>query len=103
MKRLINPPGRAFLVVALVIAAGGFSILTIAQDSYEDLAAALAAIQSSPPTPASELPESGTFHSSQHSFDWPPFPGNVHELPAWPLGDGFFLLDDADFESDLDK
>lgn len=98
MRPINHPFGRAFLLAAFVVAIGFFSALTIAQGTDSELELALEAIQSTPPTPASQLPEGGTFHSAQHPFDWPPFPGNVHELPAWPLGDGFFLLDDAQLD-----
>ncbi len=48
--------------------------------------------------PASQLPGGGTLFSAQHPFDWPPLPGNVYALPAWPLGEGVFLLDDTQLD-----
>ncbi len=48
--------------------------------------------------PASQLPGGGTLYSAQHPFDWPPLPGNVYALPAWPLGEGIFLLDDTQID-----
>jgi hypothetical protein len=98
MKPIHKPLSKAFVLVALAVAGFTFCTLTSAQQSETDLEAALEAIQSTPPTPASQLPEGGTFYSAQHPFDWPPLPGNVHELPAWALGDGIFLLDDADMD-----
>jgi hypothetical protein len=37
----------------------------------------------------------GNFYSAQNP-NWPPLPGNVWELSAWDLGDGFYLLNDLD-------
>lgn len=64
-----------------------------------DLQVMLEVIESVPPVPASQLPASGTFWSAQHSpasaTSWPPLPGNIFGLSAWPLGDGIYLLDDT--------
>ncbi|MCX6896029.1 MAG: hypothetical protein NTZ16_11130 [Verrucomicrobia bacterium] len=44
--------------------------------------------------PAEAVPFSGNFYSLQHT-NWPPLPGNMHQLPCWFLGDNFFLIDDV--------
>ena len=88
--------GRITIIFALVGAITVSSIPVAAQDAELDLA--LEAIQSTPPIPPAYLPENGTYHSAQHPFDWPPFPANMHGLPAWDLGDGYFLLDDGLFD-----
>ena len=56
------------------------------------------ALEGTTPVPASELPDggaAGTYWSAQHANDWPPMPADVLGLPAWPLGDGVFVLDDT--------
>lgn len=57
------------------------------------------AVESTTPVPASELPDSGTFWSAQHSpaspTPWPPLAGDVLGLSAWPLGDGVYLFNDT--------
>ncbi len=67
-----------------------------------DLQVMLEVIESVPPVPASQLPESGTFWSAQHApggaTPWPPLPGNILGLNAWPLGDGIYLLDDTNVD-----
>jgi hypothetical protein len=63
-----------------------------------DLEVMLQAVEATMPVPAVQLPTSGNFYSAQHYNDWPPLPGNVLGLPAWPLGDGTFLLDDANLD-----
>jgi hypothetical protein len=64
-----------------------------------DLQVMLGVVEATTPVPASQLPDSGNFYSAQHSpasaEPWPPLPGNVLGLSAWPLGGGFFLLDDT--------
>jgi len=58
-------------------------------------------IETTTPVAASELPDGGTFWSAQHSpastSPWPPLPSSFG-LPAWPLGDGIFLLDDTNVD-----
>ena len=58
---------------------------------------ALQAVEATTPQPAESVPEFGTFYSAQFP-DWPPLPGNIHNLPVWDLGDGFYLLADLDFD-----
>jgi hypothetical protein len=56
--------------------------------------AALAALESAPPMPASELPEeTHGFYSVQHP-EWVPMPADVLGLNVWSLGDGLFAVDD---------
>jgi hypothetical protein len=88
--------GRIPIILALLGSLTVSSMPVVAQDLELELA--LEAIQSTPPMPPAYLPESGTYHSAQHPFDWPPFPANMHGLAAWDLGDGFFLLDDGLFD-----
>jgi Bacterial Ig domain len=67
-------------------------------DSASDWAVELQAIEQTTPIPASQLPDSGTFYSAQHSpvspEPWPPLPIGFLNAPAWPLGSGVFILDD---------
>ena len=58
-------------------------------------AAQLQAIEAQPTIPASTVPfrSPATFFSAQNPF-WPPFPGNVNDLPLWSVGDEVYLLDD---------
>ncbi len=64
----------------------------------------LEAIELTTPTPASSLPQAGTFWSAQHApgtpLAWPPLPGNIWGLDAWSLGDGVFLLNDTNLDYD---
>jgi hypothetical protein len=66
-----------------------------AQDATpSDFDVELQALEATTPIPASQLPESGTFWSAQHATDWPPLPSGFLNVPAWPLGDDVFVLDD---------
>ncbi len=102
MKELGCRLRRIFLVVAWLAVIGLCCPHTIAQDtnlnSPADFQAVLEGLQSTPPMPASQLPGGGTLYSAQHPFDWPPLPGNVYALPAWPLGEGIFLLADTQID-----
>jgi len=66
--------------------------------SLSDLDLMVEAVESTTPVPASELPYCGNYYSAQHYSDWPPLPGNVRGLPAWPLGNDVFLLDDTNVD-----
>jgi hypothetical protein len=70
----------------------------------DDTSVMLQAIEQVAPVPASSLPQSGTFWSAQHAPGspeaWPPLPANMWGLPAWPLGDGVFLLNDTNLDYD---
>jgi len=83
--------------VTVLITASVSPFLTSASSSLAEASAESATLQFTSPTPASQLSTIGTFYSAQHP-DWPPFPANVHDLPAWDLGNGCFLLADADFD-----
>jgi len=89
--------GRMCSPVTFLIAACVFSIMVGLLDLRAEDLAAPATLQFTSPTPASQLSTIGTFYSARHP-DWPPFPANVHDLPAWALGNGCFLLADADFD-----
>ncbi len=58
---------------------------------------ALSLIEATPPTPAADVPESGTFHSALNP-DMAPSPADVINVPAWSLGNGVWLLDDLDYD-----
>jgi uncharacterized Zn-binding protein involved in type VI secretion len=66
--------------------------------SMSDLEVELQALEQTTPIPASQLPDAGTFWSAQHSpvspEPWPPMPVGFLNVPAWPLGDNVFVLDD---------
>ena len=51
------------------------------------------AVEATPALPAESVPPVGNFYSANHP-EWPPLPGNIYGLAAWPVGDGFYLLDD---------
>ncbi|MGH7977058.1 MAG: hypothetical protein ACREC8_10390, partial [Limisphaerales bacterium] len=65
-----------------------------------DLQVELAALEQTTPIPASQLPDTGTFWSAQHSpvspEPWPPLPIGFLNASAWPLGGNVFILDDLD-------
>jgi hypothetical protein len=67
-------------------------------NSMSDAEVELKAIEMTTPIPASQLPDSGTLWSAQHSpvslEPWPPLPIGFLNVPAWPLGDDVFVLDD---------
>ena len=69
-----------------------------------DTATMIQAIEMVAPTPAESLPQGGTFWSAQHAPGtpnaWPPLPGNMWGLSAWPLGDGQYLLNDTNLDYD---
>jgi len=66
--------------------------------SVSDFEVELQALEQTVPIPASQLPDAGTFWSAQHSpvslEPWPPLPIGFLNVPAWPLGDNVFVLDD---------
>jgi hypothetical protein len=101
---------RRFLLGGLVLAV---SLLFIyAQESPADSTNELsdtevmlqAIMEAAPPVPAASVPEpTSPFHgffSAQHSEDWPPLPGNMFNFDVWLLGEGYYLLDDRDFDYD---
>jgi hypothetical protein len=62
-----------------------------------DFEVEIKALEMTTPMPASELPDSSEWHGfySVQNLDWPPLPADILGLPVWPLGDGFFALDDT--------
>ena len=62
--------------------------------SLSDVEVELKAIEATTPVAADALPFAGTFISAQHALDWPPLPGNIRNLPCWPLDTNLFLLSD---------
>jgi hypothetical protein len=64
--------------------------------SADNLAAMLVAVEATDPLPAAAAPAAGNFYSAAH-LNWPPMPGNVNQLPVWPLGGNCYLVDDRDF------
>ena len=75
----------------------GGAISTVDWNTASDLQVMLQAVEMMPEVSADSLPRSGTFYSAQHApgsaQPWPPLPSGFG-LPAWNLGDGFYLLDD---------
>jgi hypothetical protein len=73
------------------------TVSTVDWNTASDLQVMLQAVEMMPETSADSLPRSGTFYSAQHApgsaQPWPPLPSGFG-LPAWSLGDGFYLLDD---------
>lgn len=65
--------------------------------SADDMAVMLQAVEQTTPTPAESVPLGATLYSAQNP-KWPPYPGNINNLPAWNLGDNVFLMDDLDFD-----
>ncbi len=55
----------------------------------------LQAVEATTPVPAESAPRGGTFYSAQFP-NWPPLPGNIHNVPVWNLSNGSYLLDDLD-------
>lgn len=59
-----------------------------------ELAAQLETVEQLPTVAADAVPRGAcNFYSAQCPY-WPPLPGNIHGVPVWNMGDGFFLLDD---------
>lgn len=63
-------------------------------EATDDLSVMLQALERTTPLPASAAPVGGNFYTVQHGENWPPLPGDILNLPFWPLGDGFYVLDD---------
>jgi Bacterial Ig domain len=59
-----------------------------------DFQVELRALESTPPLPASALPKDVHGFYSVQNPKWPPLPGDVLNLPVWPLGDGTYAIDD---------
>ncbi|MGA2871880.1 MAG: hypothetical protein ABSF34_22305, partial [Verrucomicrobiota bacterium] len=72
--------------------------------NLSDLEVELRALETATPLAASNFPASGNFYSAQHApgsaTPWPPFPGNIFQLNAWPLDTNIFVLDDLNFDYD---
>ena len=70
--------------------------------NLSDLEVELRALELATPLAASNFPASGNFYSAQHApgsaTPWPPFPGNIFQLNAWPLDTNIFVLDDLNFD-----
>lgn len=94
----------AALTTCLANAQDSFSSINVSLEPATDEQVMLMAIEQTTPTPALSLPFSGTYWSAQHAPGtlnaWPPLPGNMWGLDAWPLGDGVFLLNDTNLDYD---
>ena len=70
--------------------------------NLSDLEVELKALELATPLAASNVPATGNFYSAQHApgsaTPWPPFPGNIFLLSAWPLDTNIFVLDDLNFD-----
>jgi len=101
MKLIKTILGGLFILGGFVVLSG----LLHAQESATDNVSALSdfetelmVLETTTPMPASQLPEdTHGFYSAQNP-DWPPLPGDVLELPIWPLGDGLYVLDDTNVD-----
>ena len=86
--------GLIFILPAQEAAAQDQSVQALA-----DLDVMLQALEATTPVPANSLPQTGNFWSAQHAPGsreaWPPLPGNMLGLEAWPLGNGVYLLNDT--------
>jgi hypothetical protein len=69
-----------------------------------DVEVMLQALESTSPLPATVITNGSNFYSAQHSpgseQEWPPLPADVLGLPVWPLGEGFYVLDDRTVDYD---
>ena len=102
--------GRIILCGAALVASFYFvhaqEIATSDQSvqAMSDTEVMLQALESTTPTPATSLPQAGTYWSAQHApgtaNEWPPLPGDMWGLSAWPMGDGVFLLNDTNLDYD---
>jgi hypothetical protein len=90
--------GLAFIIsVASSAQTTVLSIQALRSAAAGDLEVMLQAVESTEPVPADSIPRGGTFWSAQH-INYPPLPANIHQLPAWDLGGGNWLLADLDFD-----
>jgi hypothetical protein len=62
-----------------------------------DLPGMIEAVSQTSPMSADSAPQTGTFYSAQNP-NGPPFPGNINDLDVWSLGDGIYVLDDLNFD-----
>jgi hypothetical protein len=108
-------------ITGLLCAAGLFAVLHFAQaqttsdtgsavatdpdadvSNLSDLEVELKALEMATPLAASNIPASGNFYSAQHApgsaTPWPPLPGNIFQMSAWPLDTNIFVLDDLNFD-----
>ena len=83
MKSVIK---RAAFAIVLLVA-------NVLHAQLQLSSADLAAIESTTPTPASQLPVIGTFYSAANPSA-PPLPGNIFGEDGWNLSNGLYLLDD---------
>ena len=58
----------------------------------------LQAVEETTPVPAESVPQIGSGFYSAQNPNWPPLPANIHNLPAWDLGGGNWLLADQNFD-----
>ncbi len=69
--------------------------------NLSDLEVELKALEMATPLAASNAPSAGNFYSALHApgsaEEWPPLPGNIFNLPVWPLDTNIFVLDDLNF------
>lgn len=86
--------GLGFLTLAVILHAAPLSASTTT-----DLATMVEAVAQTTPTSAEAIPRGATLYSAQHP-NWPPYPGNGHNLPAWNLGGNVYLLDDLNLDYD---
>lgn len=94
--------GAAGIVGLMLARAQEITDTNIDWSQASDLQIELAAVEQTTPIPLSELPDTGTFWSAQHSpvsaEPWPPLPIGFLNAPAWPIGGNNFISDDLDVD-----
>jgi hypothetical protein len=105
LMKIIQPVYvQALILIAFVV---GLGVLHAQENPFQgnstnDIDTLLQAIEATTPLPADYATNGSNFYSAQHApgseEEWPPLPGDVLGLDAWPLGDGFFLLDDRNVD-----
>ena len=91
---LWNIPTFAQTALTRTIASRSSLTMTQVELSAEEAALIPEGLRAVPLYAPESLPFSGTFYSLQIT-NYPPFPGNIFNLPCWSLGDGVFLLNDV--------
>ena len=62
-----------------------------------NLAGMVAIVAQTTPSPPESIPRNAALYSAQNP-QWPPFPANINNLPAWNLGGNVWMLADLDFD-----
>jgi hypothetical protein len=99
----VNAKEMKPILQSLLAVRGGIFVWAVEVNAQSTLTpseynALVSAVENTTPQPASSAPAFGNFYAVTHGESWPPLPGDAMGLDYWPLGGGYYLLDDRNYD-----